>query len=313
MTGSARGAGRRPAVRPRQVRRRRRSRCSPRLDVRPVARCRAATGPGRATPGRGAPGAGPRAIINTDNGLDAGLGESGATFRVVAVDGTDVHGRRRSTGRAGARGCRWPRRPRGQCPRPAAGSSRAGRRASVLGSGGSSAASTRRRASGRPADLWHACCRRRSTPPPRPDGRLQLPIGRRPGFVDGAPRRAVDDQRPPCSRTCRCSWSPRATSSPMHINNHSRRGRTRCTCTATTWWCSPATGCARPAARGGPTRSRSTTATDYERRLRGRQPGDLARPLPQPAHATDGLIAHLMYEGVTTTFRLGRDTANSPE
>ena len=30
-------------------------------------------------------------------------------------------------------------------------------------------------------------------------------------------------------------------------------------------------------------------------------------------HAQEGLIAHLMYEGVTTPYRLGRDTGNSPE
>jgi FtsP/CotA-like multicopper oxidase with cupredoxin domain len=30
-------------------------------------------------------------------------------------------------------------------------------------------------------------------------------------------------------------------------------------------------------------------------------------------HAKEGLIAHLMYEGVTTPYRLGRNTGNSPE
>jgi len=30
-------------------------------------------------------------------------------------------------------------------------------------------------------------------------------------------------------------------------------------------------------------------------------------------HAREGLTAHLMYEGVTTHFRLGRDTPNTPE
>jgi FtsP/CotA-like multicopper oxidase with cupredoxin domain len=30
-------------------------------------------------------------------------------------------------------------------------------------------------------------------------------------------------------------------------------------------------------------------------------------------HAKEGLVAHLMYEGVSTPFRLGRDSANSPE
>jgi hypothetical protein len=30
-------------------------------------------------------------------------------------------------------------------------------------------------------------------------------------------------------------------------------------------------------------------------------------------HAKQGLVAHLMYQGVTTRFRLGRQTANYPE
>ena len=30
------------------------------------------------------------------------------------------------------------------------------------------------------------------------------------------------------------------------------------------------------------------------------------------SHAKEGLVAHLMYEGVTT-IRLGRDTVNAPE
>jgi hypothetical protein len=30
-------------------------------------------------------------------------------------------------------------------------------------------------------------------------------------------------------------------------------------------------------------------------------------------HAADGLMAHVMYEGVSTPYRLGRDTVNHPE
>ena len=30
-------------------------------------------------------------------------------------------------------------------------------------------------------------------------------------------------------------------------------------------------------------------------------------------HATDGMLAHLMYEGVTTPYTIGRDTPNHPE
>ena len=30
-------------------------------------------------------------------------------------------------------------------------------------------------------------------------------------------------------------------------------------------------------------------------------------------HATEGLVTHLMYEGVTTPYRLGEDSGNEPE
>ena len=30
-------------------------------------------------------------------------------------------------------------------------------------------------------------------------------------------------------------------------------------------------------------------------------------------HATEGLVTHLMYEGVTTPYRLGSDSGNIPE
>jgi hypothetical protein len=32
-----------------------------------------------------------------------------------------------------------------------------------------------------------------------------------------------------------------------------------------------------------------------------------------PPHAAQGLVAHLMYEGVTTPFVIGGDHANEPE
>jgi hypothetical protein len=48
-------------------------------------------------------------------------------------------------------------------------------------------------------------------------------------------------------------------------------------------------------------------------RLPRQQPGPLVGSLPQLAAARQGLIAHLMYQDVTTPFRLGRHTANHPE
>ena len=51
----------------------------------------------------------------------------------------------------------------------------------------------------------------------------------------------------------------------------------------------------------------------YRHRVRRRQPGRLDGSLPQAPHAADGLVAHLMYSGVTTPYRLGGDTGNEPE
>ena len=64
----------------------------------------------------------------------------------------------------------------------------------------------------RPARLRHA--RRRSASTRRtPTGTFDYSIGRRPGFVEGQAGAVVDDQRPPLTRTCRCSGRARATSS----------------------------------------------------------------------------------------------------
>ena len=41
-----------------------------------------------------------------------------------------------------------------------------------------------------------------------------------------------------------------------------------------------------------------------------RQPSDTTTDLP---HAVQGLTAHLMYEGVTTPYRLGEQAHNHPE
>ena len=47
--------------------------------------------------------------------------------------------------------------------------------------------------------------------------------------------------------------------------------------------------------------------------LSGRQPGSLDGPLPQPPHATEGLVAHLMYAGVESSYRVGGEADNHPE
>ena len=139
--------------------------------------------------------------------------------------------------------------------------------------------------------------------------RFEYAIGRAARLRRRRARAVVDGQRPAV---------------PGRADVRRRRGRrrracgsattaarcTRCTCTATTRSCWPATGCRPPAARGGWTRSTCATARPT------RSPSGPTTPASgwttaTPQHAAEGLIAHLMYEGVTTPYRVGGP--NSPE
>ena len=51
----------------------------------------------------------------------------------------------------------------------------------------------------------------------------------------------------------------------------------------------------------------------YEIAFRADNPGLWMDHCHNLVHARQGLVAHLMYQGVTSPFRLGRDTANYPE
>jgi hypothetical protein len=48
-------------------------------------------------------------------------------------------------------------------------------------------------------------------------------------------------------------------------------------------------------------------------RLRGRQPRHLDGPLSHLRHAAEGLVAHLMYEGISTPYAVGGRAGNQPE
>ena len=153
----------------------------------------------------------------------------------------------------------------------------AGTTALVLGQDPDGGAQTRPQGRRRPAGLRQP---RRPGHRPRPaDRHFDYRIGRRPGFLDGRPG-GGGPSTGTSSPTCRCSWSPRATSW-CSGSRTTAESPTRCTCTGTTPWCSPATARPPPGARGGSTPWRSGPGRARDR-VRGRQPGAVDGPLPQP-------------------------------
>ncbi len=198
-------------------------------------------------------------VINTDSG-PMSVWVAGASFRVVAVDGMNVNGPSliRDTSvvvTAGGRADLEVSTPTDGSPvRIHLG----GSAAVVLGS-----TSFRAPTVARPAATLDRLSYGATAPldfdPQTPDRSFQYNIGRRPGFstVDpacGGPSTAT------CSRTCPCSWSPRATwfgcTSPTAAATS-----IPCTCTATMRWCSAATAFVPLGVPGGSTRSMSATAS----------------------------------------------------
>ena len=222
------------------------------------------------------------------------------------------HGRPRARAGAPARRSR-SRRGRGptsrSMPRRAGGPRGAGwRRRWSLGLGDPAGVAAARRREAGPADLRHARPRWASTRRPRPRG-FEYAIGRRPGFLDGRPGPVVDGQRAPVPGRADVRRRRGRRGADAHRRTPAARC-TRCTCTATTRWCWPATGSRRPAARGGWTRSTSATGRSYDIAFVADNPGiwmDHCHNLP---HAAEGLVAHLMYEGVTTPYRVGGARTN---
>ena len=79
---------------------------------------------------------------------------------------------------------------------------------------------------------------------------------------------------------------------------------------------SPATDSQRPAPRGGLTRSRSIRGRNTTVEFRAENPGVWMFHCHNLPHVAQGLMTHLMYDDVSTPFRIGRINArlaNSPE
>ena len=248
-------------------------------------------------------------VINTDNG-PMPLWVSGAPFRLLAVDGTDLHEPGPVDGAAvtltaGARADLEITVPDG-----GARVEMAGAVALVLGPPGAAVARTPRPATD--LDLL-----RYGTPAPLPfdpaaaTRTFDYAIGRRPGFLDGVPglwwtvngrlfpdvpMYEVDAGDVVRMRISNSSGEVH----PMHLHGHHALVLTRdgVPATGSPWWVD------------------SLNVGDgesYEIAFRADNPGIWMDHCHQLTHAAQGLTAHLMYTGVHTPYRVGGAVANTPE
>ncbi|MDQ1598823.1 MAG: hypothetical protein QOD68_297 [Actinomycetota bacterium] len=243
-------------------------------------------------------------IVNTDNGATP-VWTSGSPFRVLAVDGYELHGPTPVSNRAvrltaGGRADLEVTAP--------ARVELGGASALVIGSGAPAASPQPTRlvdflTYGAPAPLGFD--------PTKADRRFRYSIGRRPGFVDGRPG---------------LWWSINGHLFPdvpmfvveegdivqMHLENHSGAvhpmhlhghhavvlARNGVKATGSPWWIDSLD------VAGG---------DNYDIAFVADNPGiwmDHCHNLP---HAAQGLVAHLMYAGLTEPFRVGGGKDNQPE
>ncbi|MDP4506981.1 multicopper oxidase family protein [Nonomuraea turcica] len=250
-------------------------------------------------------------VINTDNG-EMPVWAAGAPYRLLAVDGTELNGPAqvrdaRVLVTAGGRADLEVVMPEDGSPvRIEIG----GSAAVVLGSG-----SYATRATPPPARALDLLSYGRRTPvafdPDRPDRRFPYEIGRRPGFLDGVPGMwwTINGHLYPDipafvvaeGDVVRMRIANRSGEAhPMHLHGHhalvlSRNG---VPATGSPWWVD------------------SLDVGDgdvYEIAFVAGNPGIWMDHCHQLVHATEGLVAHLMYEGVTTPFRAGGEAGNQPE
>ncbi|ETK37710.1 multicopper oxidase family protein [Microbispora sp. ATCC PTA-5024] len=250
-------------------------------------------------------------VINTENG-ETPVWVGGAPFRLVAVDGTDLNEP------APVRDAAVPVTAGGRADievtMPADGAPVrvhiGGPTGVVLGS-----RSYDPPAAPRPATTLDPLSYGRPAPigfdPDRPDRRFAYEIGRRPGFLDGrpgvwwtinghmfpdVPMFVVAEGDVVRVRITNDSGEPH----PMHLHGHHAvvLARDGVPATGSPWWVD------------------SLDVGDgetYDIAFVADNPGiwmDHCHNLP---HATEGLVAHLMYEGVTTPFTVGGPDGNAPE
>jgi FtsP/CotA-like multicopper oxidase with cupredoxin domain len=250
-------------------------------------------------------------VINTDNG-PMSVWVAGAPFRLVAVDGTDLSGPTpiQDTAVLVTAGGRADL----EVTMPADGSPvrvhLGGSGAVVLGSSSHEAPAVPKPR--KTLDLLsYGTTAPLSFDPDTPDRRFRYDIGRRPGFLDGrpglwwtvnghlfpdVPMYVVAEGDVVRMRIANHSGEVH----PMHLHGHhavvlSRNG---VHATGSPWWVDSLN------VGNGET---------YDIAFLADNPGiwiDHCHNLP---HATEGLIAHLMYEGVTTPFAVGGTAGNEPE
>ncbi len=256
-------------------------------------------------------------VINTDNG-PMSVWVIGATYRLVALDGTDLHepgpvDDRSVTVTAGGRADLEVVMPTDRMPvRVVMG----GSNSLLLGALGGEAAGP----AGQPPAALDLLSY--GTPmaggaaggnldPAKAERSFEYSIGRRPGFIDGVPGLywtingsmfpdvpmfVVADGDLVRMHISNSSGEVH----PMHLHGHHALvvARDGVAATGSPWWVD------------------SLNVADgeaYDIVFRADNPGiwmDHCHNLP---HATEGLVAHLMYEGVTEPFRVGGESGNSPE
>ena len=248
-------------------------------------------------------------VVNTDNGpVEIWSGEP---YRVLAVDGTDVHEPTAVTGQsitltAGGRADL-------EVIAPASGAARlhvGGSTAMVIGPAGTTAADV-----AQPEDRLDLLAY--GTPAPigfgtdHPDRTFNYSIGRRPGFVDGrpgmwwtinghlfpdVPMYVVSEGDVVVMRIDNQSGDVH----PMHLHGHhavvlSRNG---VAASGSPWWVDSLN------VRDG---------ESFEIAFVADNPGIWMDHCHNLEHAAEGLVAHLMYDGVTTPYQVGGEAGNEPE
>ena len=248
-------------------------------------------------------------VVNTDNGLTR-VWVSGAPYRVLAIDGTEVNQPGEVTDAtldlpAGGRVDLGIEVPEGGARVELGGAT-----SLVLGedpTGGGQATppqgSVDLLSYGEPADVGFD--------PEAADRRFDYRIGRRPGFLDGVPGNwwTVNGQLFPDVPMYMVSEGDVVVfdvennsddAHPMHLHGHhavvvSRDGDPA---TGSPWWVDSLE--VRP-------------GESFRIAFVADNPGvwmDHCHNLP---HASEGLVAHLMYDGVTSSYRVGGDRGNEPE
>lgn len=250
-------------------------------------------------------------VINTDNG-EMSAWVAGAPFRLVAVDGTDLNAPTPIRDKAvlvtagGRADLQVTMAADGSAVRVHLG----GSVAVVLGSGSYDAPVV-----ARPAATLDLLSYGGRAPlgfdPNQPDRQFQYDIGRRPGFIDGRPGLfwTVNGRMFPdvpmfvvaegdVVRMHIANNSGEAHPMHLHGNHAVVLSRNGVSASGSPWWVDSLD---------------VGDGENYDIAFVADNPGiwmDHCHNLP---HATDGLVAHLMYEGITTPFAIGGTSGNQPE